>query len=117
MSFLSSFLKGSNKPNESKIDLVHFQYFGRNKINMNPLKPKACKFHLYYLISSFPVGYDYETWTARSPCITFPLWFCIEAVSNFVENMMSYVILGNNRICRFLDKKRPKKYYDAKLIS
>ena len=46
MSFLSSFLKGSNKPNESKIDLVNFQYLGRNKIKMNPLKPKACKFHL-----------------------------------------------------------------------
>ena len=26
----------------------------------------------------------------------------IEAVSNFVEEMLSYVILGNNRICRFL---------------
>ena len=47
MSFLSSFLKGSNKPNESKIDLVHFQYLGWNKINMNSLNPKACKFHLY----------------------------------------------------------------------
>ena len=26
----------------------------------------------------------------------------------FVEKMMSYVILGNDRICPFFDKKRPK---------
>ena len=28
-----------------------------------------------------------------------------EAVSNFVEKTMSYVILGNDRICHFFDKK------------
>ena len=37
-------------------------------------------------------------------------------VTNFVETTMSYVILGNDRICRFFDKKRPKRFYDAKLI-
>ena len=40
----------------------------------------------------------------------------LKEVSNFVEKMMSYVILGNDRICRFFDKKRPKIFYDAKLI-
>ena len=29
---------------------------------------------------------------------------------------MSYVILGNNRLCHFLAKKKTKNLYDAKLI-
>ena len=33
-------------------------------------------------------------------------------ISNFVEKMMSYVILRIDRICRFFDKN----FYDAKLI-
>ena len=34
----------------------------------------------------------------------------------FVEKTMSYVILGNDRLCRFLTKKKTKNFYDAKLI-
>ena len=34
----------------------------------------------------------------------------------FVEKTMSCDIIGNNRICRFLTKKKDQKYYDAKLI-
>ena len=33
----------------------------------------------------------------------------------FVEKMLSYVVLGNDRLCRFLTKKT-KTIYDAKLI-
>ena len=34
----------------------------------------------------------------------------------FCGKKMSYVILGNDRICPFFDKKKTKKYYGAKLI-
>ena len=85
MSFLSSFLKGSNKPNESKIELVLFQYLGRNKINMNPLNPKVSPVLSNLVLPSF----------------TFPLWLCTETVSNSVEKTMSYDILGNNRMSFF----------------
>ena len=42
------------------------------------------------------------------------LWFALR-YHFFVEKMMSYVILGNDRLCHFLTKKT-KNFYDAKLI-
>ena len=55
----------------------------------------------------------YEVWTAFSPYITFPLWLLLrQYISNFVEITMSYVILGNNRICSlFLTKKDQKSLW------
>ena len=34
----------------------------------------------------------------------------------FLWKKQSHVILGNERLCRFLTKKETKKFYDAKLI-
>ena len=46
--------------------------------------------------------------------VSIPLWFALRH-HFFVEKMMSYVILGNDRIWPFFDKKT-QKYYGAKLI-
>ena len=40
----------------------------------------------------------------------------VELRKIFVEKTMSYVILGNNRLCRFLTRKKTKNCYDATLI-
>ena len=43
-----------------------------------------------------------------------PLWFALR--HHFLWKKRCHVILGNNSICSFFDKKKTKKYYGAKLI-
>ena len=44
-----------------------------------------------------------------------PLWFATRHYFLW-KKRISYVMLGNERLCRFLTKKKTKKFYDAKLI-
>ena len=53
----------------------------------------------------------------QKPIHHFPTLVYTEAVSTFVEKMMSYVMLLNERLWHFFYKKKPKKIYGAKLQS
>ena len=50
------------------------------------------------------------------PIHHFSTLVCTDAVSTFVEKMMSCVMLLNERLCRCFNEKRTKNFYGAKLI-